>query len=116
MDCDWVTRGILLTNTKEEVRKLPFIKAQKQMGQSWWRDEFDVPQKSYMYYWLVESYRDKKGRPRQRKLLYLGTVKIPLEDALKYYETYKKNVKDRGKFIANLLAKHWRRKMYLKYG
>jgi hypothetical protein len=69
-----------------------------------------------MYYWLVESYRDKKGRPRQRKLLYLGIVKIPLAEALKYNKTYQKNVKKDGKFIANILAKYWRKRMYLKYG
>lgn len=95
---------------------MPFIRAQKQKGKTDLRDDLGVPQNVWTYYWLVESYRDKKGRPRQRKLLYLGTVEIPLTEALKYLKIYKKDVKKSGKFIAGIHAKYWRDRMYLRYG
>lgn len=63
-----------------------FIREIKRIYDSW------VGDREYTYYYLVESYRDETGKSRQRKLLYLGKEKPTLEEAIKMYESQKKEI------------------------
>jgi hypothetical protein len=58
-----------------------YIRKIKRKYNSMWFGELE-----YEYYYLVESYRNEQGQPRQRKLLYLGKYKPTLEKAIQEYE------------------------------
>lgn len=47
----------------------------RQRKRKWW----DLEEKYSLYAYLIESYRDESGQPRQRYLTYLGSIRADQE-------------------------------------